>query len=61
MNVGSTFAYEPTHNIATKGANRQSPMTTRMGVTTGPSDTSGAFGIGRLRLLADHVVQAREM
>ena len=31
MNVGSVFAYEPTHSIATKGAMRQSAMTTRDG------------------------------
>ncbi|GGS00440.1 hypothetical protein GCM10010269_44190 [Streptomyces humidus] len=46
MNTGSTFAYEPTHSIATKGASRQRAMTTRTGVTTGPPLTSGVSDIG---------------
>lgn len=35
MNVGSTFAYEPTQSIATNGATRQSAITPLMGVTVG--------------------------
>ncbi|GGQ57094.1 hypothetical protein Saso_71350 [Streptomyces asoensis] len=46
MNVGSTFAYEPTHSIATKGASRHRAMATRTGVTTGPLVTSGLSDIG---------------
>ncbi|GFE22174.1 hypothetical protein Sliba_26270 [Streptomyces nigrescens] len=34
MNVGSILAYELTHSIATNGAIRQRPATTRVGVTT---------------------------
>ncbi|GAO06299.1 Syd protein [Streptomyces lydicamycinicus] len=34
MIVGSILAYELTHSIATNGAIRQSPATTRVGVTT---------------------------
>ncbi|GAA2578747.1 hypothetical protein Stube_20360 [Streptomyces tubercidicus] len=34
MSVGSTLAYELTQSIATKGAIRQIPATTRVGVTT---------------------------
>lgn len=41
MSVGSTFAYEPTHSIATKGATRQSPAITRVGVTTGAALPAG--------------------
>ncbi|GHB19011.1 hypothetical protein GCM10010331_01080 [Streptomyces xanthochromogenes] len=33
--AGSVLAYELTHSIATKGAIRQSAMTTRKGVITG--------------------------
>ncbi|GHE58161.1 hypothetical protein GCM10018782_35690 [Streptomyces griseoaurantiacus] len=41
MNTGSVLAYEPTHSIATNGATRQRPMTTRRGVTA-PLPTPGA-------------------
>lgn len=58
MKAGSTFAYDPTHSIATKGAKRQSAMTTRAGVTTGGL-TSGAFDIPRLRPLTDHLCNAQ--
>ncbi|BET47743.1 hypothetical protein RGQ21_27250 [Kitasatospora aureofaciens] len=40
MKVGSVFVYEPTQSMATNGATRQIPMTTRTGVTTGSLLTS---------------------
>ncbi|GGS91522.1 hypothetical protein GCM10010254_09310 [Streptomyces chromofuscus] len=45
INVGSTFAYEPTQSMATKGAIKQRATATRTGVTTGPLFTSGASDI----------------
>ncbi|GAA2223507.1 hypothetical protein GCM10010104_13390 [Streptomyces indiaensis] len=59
MKAGSVLAYEPTHSMATKGATRQSPMTTRTGVTTGPLLDSGACDIRRLRPLSDHLGNAQ--
>ncbi|GAA1351821.1 hypothetical protein GCM10009612_09330 [Streptomyces beijiangensis] len=41
MKAGSTFAYELTQSIATKGAIRQIAMITRAGVTTGGGFSSG--------------------
>ncbi|GGN78355.1 hypothetical protein GCM10011579_061480 [Streptomyces albiflavescens] len=58
MKAGSVFAYEPTHSIATKGANRQRAITTRTGVTAG-GFTSGTSDIWRLRPLTDHLCNAQ--
>lgn len=58
MKAGSSFAYEPTHSIATKGANRQSAMTTLAGVTV-PLFTSDVCDIRRLRPLTDHLCNAQ--
>ncbi|GAA2631361.1 hypothetical protein GCM10010307_23770 [Streptomyces vastus] len=68
MKDGSTFAYEPTQSIATNGAKRQRPITTRTGVTTGrftsdalgASGASVASGISRLRPLTDHLCKRRK-
>lgn len=62
---GSVLAYELTHIIATKGAIRQSAMTTRKGVITGLF-TSVDSGIGWLRPLTitcvlDHFGNAQEI
>ncbi|GGV84569.1 hypothetical protein GCM10010228_62650 [Streptomyces massasporeus] len=59
MKAGSVLAYEPTHSMATNGAMRQTAMTTRMGVTTGPPLASGACDIRRLRPLGDHLCNAQ--
>ena len=45
MNVGSVFAYEPTHNIATNGATRQSADDDAHGRHHRPLLTSGASDI----------------
>ncbi|GGY92847.1 hypothetical protein GCM10010385_48730 [Streptomyces geysiriensis] len=57
MKAGSDFAYEPTQSMATNGASRQRPMTTRTGVTTGSPLCGGACDMRWLRPLADHLVQ----
>lgn len=52
MNAGSTFAYDPTHSMATKGAIRQRAMATRAGVTTGSLVSSSDIGGRPLTLIA---------
>ncbi|GAB7060930.1 hypothetical protein JCM12681A_26400 [Streptomyces mexicanus] len=64
MNVGSLLAYDPTHSIATKGATRQRPMTTRTGVTTplptsGASDMCGSVPSLSTVIVADHLCNAQ--